>query len=191
MNFLDFIRQPWSWYVAGPLIGLTVPTLLLIGNKSFGISSSLRHICAACLPFNIPFFTYNWKKEAWNLFFVAGVLLGGFLATYFLTNPNAVEIAPATETALRGYGIRDFSGLMPADLFATANLFTMKGLFFFVIGGLLVGFGTRWAGGCTSGHAIMGLSNLQWPSLVATISFMVGGFAMTHLLLPFIFKLVN
>ena len=191
MNFLDLIRQPWPWYVAGPLIGLTVPTLLLIGNKSFGISSSLRHICAACLPANISFFNYDWKKEAWNLFFAAGVLLGGFLATYLLSNPNAFEIAPATETALRGYGIRDFSGLMPTDLFATANLFTLKGLFFFVIGGLLVGFGTRWAGGCTSGHAIMGLSNLQWPSLVATISFMVGGFAMTHLLLPLIFKLVN
>ena len=191
MNFLDFIRQPWPWYVAGPLIGLTVPTLLLIGNKSFGISSSLRHICAACLPANISFFNYDWKKEAWNLFFVVGVLLGGFLATYFLSNPNAFEIAPATEMALRGYGIQDFSGLMPTDLFATANLFTLKGLFFFVIGGLLVGFGTRWAGGCTSGHAIMGLSNGQWPSLVATISFMVGGFAMTHLLLPLIFKLVN
>ena len=191
MTFLEFIRQPWPWYVAGPLIGLTVPTLLLIGNKSFGISSSLRHICAACLPANISFFKYDWKKEAWNLFFVAGILIGGFLATYFLSNPNDIVIASATETALRAFGIQDFTGLMPADLFATANIFTLKGLFFFVIGGFLVGFGTRWAGGCTSGHAIMGLSNLQWPSLVATISFMVGGFAMTHLVLPFIFNLVN
>lgn len=190
MNFFDFIRQPWPWYVAGPLIGLTVPTLLLIGNKSFGISSSLRHICAACLPANISFFNYNWKKEAWNLFFVAGVLMGGFVAVHFLENPNSFQLAPATETALRAFGISDFSGLMPADLFATANLFTLKGLFFFVVGGLLVGFGTRYAGGCTSGHAIMGLSNLQWPSLVATLSFMAGGFAMTHLLLPLIFKLV-
>lgn len=191
MNFIDLIRQPWPWYVAGPLIGLTVPTLLLIGNKSFGISSSLRHICAACLPANIPFFTYDWKKESWNLFFVAGILIGGFIASSFLSNPNEFAIAPATETALREFGIRDFSGLMPADLFDPSNLFTLKGLFFFVIGGLLVGFGTRWAGGCTSGHAIMGLSNLQWPSLVATISFMVGGFTMTHLLLPLIFKLVD
>lgn len=191
MSFIEFIRHPWPWYVAGPLIGLTVPTLLLIGNKSFGISSSLRHICAACMPANIPFFSYNWKKEIWNLFFVAGVLLGGFLATHFLANPADFQVAPATEQALRGLGIRDFSGLMPADLFATANLFTLKGLIFFVFGGLLVGFGTRYAGGCTSGHAIMGLSNLQWPSLVATISFMIGGFAMTHLLLPILFKLVN
>jgi uncharacterized membrane protein YedE/YeeE len=191
MSYLEIIRQPWPWYVAGPLIGLTVPTLLLIGNKSFGISSSLRHICAACLPANISFFNYNWKKEAWNLFFVAGVLLGGFVATYFLSNPNAFTVAPATEATLRSYGIHDFSGLMPADLFATGNLFTLKGLVFFVIGGLLVGFGTRYAGGCTSGHAIMGLSNLQWPSLVATCCFMVGGFTMTHLILPYIFKLVN
>jgi len=191
MSYLDVIRQPWPWYVAGPLIGLTVPTLLLIGNKSFGISSSLRHICAACLPADISFFTYNWKKEVWNLVFVVGVLLGGFVATYFLSNPNRFEIAPATEAALRSYGIHDFSGLMPSDLFAMANLFTLKGLFFFVIGGLLVGFGTRYAGGCTSGHAIMGLSNLQWPSLVATCCFMIGGFTMTHLILPYIFKLVN
>ncbi|MCY7359227.1 MAG: YeeE/YedE family protein [Rudanella sp.] len=190
MSFLEFIRQPWPWYVAGPLIGLTVPTLLLIGNRSFGISSSLRHICAACLPANISFFKYDWKREAWNLFFVVGILLGCFVATYFLSNPNDIVIAPATETALRAFGIQDFKGLMPADLFATATIFTLKGLFFFVIGGLLVGFGTRWAGGCTSGHAIMGLSNLQWPSLVATCCFMIGGFAMTHLLLPFIFKLV-
>lgn len=191
MTFIEFIRQPWPWYVAGPLIGLTVPALLLIGNKSLGISSSLRHICAACLPVNIPFFRYNWKQEAWNLFFVAGIVTGGFLATQFLANPKAITVASATETALRGYGIRDFSGLLPADLFATANVFTLKGLFFFVIGGLLVGFGTRWAGGCTSGHAIMGLSTLQWPSLVATISFMIGGFAMTQLMLPFIFNLVK
>ncbi|MBR8838097.1 MAG: YeeE/YedE family protein [Stigonema ocellatum SAG 48.90 = DSM 106950] len=191
MEFLHTIRQPWPWYVAGPLIGLTVPTLLLIGNKSFGISSSLRHICAACLPANISFFHYDWKKEAWNLFFVAGVLLGGFVATRFLANPDSISIAPRTVVALQALGIQDFSGLMPADLFALSNLFTLKGLFFSVIGGLMVGFGTRWAGGCTSGHAIMGLSNLQWPSLVATICFMVGGFVMTHLLLPFIFAWIN
>ncbi len=191
MSFLELIRQPWPWYVAGPLIGLTVPTLLLLGNKSFGISSSLRHICAACLPANIPFFSYNWRQESWNLFFVGGVLLGGFVATHFLANPDAFQLAPATETALRELGIRDFTGLMPADLFSAANIFTLKGLFFFVLGGLLVGFGTRWAGGCTSGHAIMGLSNLQWPSLVATCCFMVGGFATTHLLLPLLLKLVH
>lgn len=190
MPFFDIICKPWPWYVAGPLIGLTVPTLLLIGNKSFGISSSLRHICAACLPANIPFFRYNWKKEIWNLFFVAGILAGGLLATHFLENPDTFQIAPATVADLKSLGVRDFSGLMPADLFGIANLFTLKGFFFFVFGGFLVGFGTRWADGCTSGHAIMGLSTLQWPSLVATCCFMIGGFAMTHLILPFLLKIV-
>lgn len=185
-QLIEWISQPWPWYVAGPLIGLTVPVLLIIGNKSFGISSSLRHICAACMPANIPFFQYNWRKESWNLVFVLGVLIGGFIATAFLANPNTIMIAEATQQDLRALGVRDFGSLLPADIFTWSNLFTVKGLVFFVIGGFLVGFGTRYAGGCTSGHAIMGLSTLQWPSLIATIFFMLGGFAMTHLLLPFL-----
>lgn len=188
---LEVITSPWPWYVAGPLIGLTVPVLLLLGNKSFGVSSSLRHICAACLPANISFFNYDWKKESWNLFFVAGILIGGFVATTFISNPNEIVIAQDTITDLQAMGITSFSGLLPADLFATANILTLKGLIFFVFGGFLVGFGTRYAGGCTSGHAIMGLSNLQWPSLVATCCFMVGGFLMTNVGLPFIFNLLN
>ncbi len=188
-QFIELIRQPWPWYVAGPLIGLTVPTLLLIGNKSFGISSSLRHICAACFPANISFFKYYWKKEIWNLVFVLGVFFGGMIATNFMENPNAFQLSASTMADLRALGIQDFSGLMPADLFSMEALFSLKGFIFFVLGGFMVGFGTRYAGGCTSGHAIMGLSNLQVPSLIATCCFMVGGFVMTHLLLPFIFKL--
>lgn len=188
-QLFDIIRKPWPWYVAGPLIGLTVPTLLLIGNKSFGISSSLRHVCAACVPANIPFFKYDWKKEIWNLVFVLGVFLGGIIASNFLENPNTFQLSEKTIADLRALGITDFAGLMPTDLFSTEVLFSLKGLIFFVIGGFMVGFGTRWAGGCTSGHAIMGLSNLQVPSLIATCCFMVGGFAMTHLFMPYIFKL--
>lgn len=186
---MNFITQPWPWYVAGPMIGLTVPTLLLIGNKSFGISSSLRHICAACIPANISFFKYNWKKEIWNLVFVLGVFFGGIIATNLLANPNEFVLSEATISDLRVLGIQDFSGLMPADLFSVDVLFSLKGLIFFVLGGFMVGFGTRWAGGCTSGHAIMGLSTLQIPSLIATCCFMVGGFIMTHLIMPYIFKL--
>ena len=186
---LEFIRQPWPWYVAGILIGLTVPALLLVGNKSFGISSSLRHICAACVPANIPFFKYDWKKESWNLFFVGGILIGGFIAGAFLTNPNVIEISPATVADLKALGVTQYSDLMPADIFSFSNLFTLKGFIFIVLGGFLVGFGTRYAGGCTSGHAIMGLSNLQWPSLVATVCFMIGGIVSTWFLLPFIMSL--
>jgi len=188
-QIIEFILKPWPWYVAGPLIGLTVPTLLLIGNKYFGISSSLRHVCAACIPANIPFFKYDWKKEIWNLVFVLGVFFGGIIATNFLENPNDFVLSEATIADLKGLGITDFAGLMPADLFSIETLFSFKGFLFFVLGGFLVGFGTRYAGGCTSGHAIMGLSNLQLPSLIATCCFMVGGFAMTHLIMTVIFRL--
>lgn len=186
---LELIKSPWHWSVAGVLIGLTVPTLLLIGNKKFGISSSLRHLCAMCIPANLPFFKYDWKKEMWNLFFVAGVAIGGLLAANFLQNPEPMVVAEKTQQTLAGYGVTDFTHLMPSDIFSWDMLFTLKGLVFFVFGGFLVGFGTRYAGGCTSGHAIMGLSNLQWPSLVATICFMVGGFFSANVLLPLLFKL--
>lgn len=191
MDFIELLRKPWPWYVAGPLIGLTVPVLLLLGNKSFGISSSLRHICAAVIPANIPFFQYDWKKGVWNLFFVGGITLGGFVATFWLSNPDQIVISASTQQALAQLGVTDFRGLMPLGLFSVQNILSLKGLIFMVLGGFLVGFGTRYAGGCTSGHAIMGLSNLQWPSLVATISFMIGGFACTHLLFPVLFQLVK
>ena len=186
---LEAIKQPWPFYVAGALIGLTVPYLLLVGNKSFGISSSLRHLCAACMPANIKFFQYDWKKEVWNLFFVGGIALGALLAAQFLSDSNPVVLAEPTAAYLAEKGITDTTSLMPSEIFSWDQLFTLRGLIFFVIGGFMVGFGTRYAGGCTSGHAIMGLSSLQWPSLVATCCFMVGGIAMTWLILPFLLTL--
>ncbi|PRD47170.1 YeeE/YedE family protein [Sphingobacterium haloxyli] len=186
---LELLKQPWPWYIAGPLIGLTVPALLLLGNKSFGISSSLRHICAACVPAKIPFFQYNWKKEMWNLFFVAGILLGGIVGAGILGNPNAIVVTPALMEELVDYGITNYNNLVPEDIMNWQSLFTVKGFLLMAVGGFLVGFGTRYAGGCTSGHAIMGLSNLQWPSLVATICFMIGGFIMANLILPYILLL--
>lgn len=186
---LEFISQPWPWYVAGPIIGITVPLLLILGNKRFGISSSLRHICAACIPSDLPFFRYDWKNEIWNLFFVAGIVIGAFLAHTFLFNPEMIKIGPDTIRDLSALGITEYSDLMPSDIFSWESLLTVRGLIFIVFGGFLVGFGTRYAGGCTSGHAIMGLSSLQWPSLAATISFMAGGILMTHLLLPILLSL--
>lgn len=186
---MNWILAPWPWYIAGPLIGLTVPALLILGNKSFGISSSLRHICASCLPANIPFFKYDWRKEIWNLFFVLGIFIGGIIAANLLSNPNPVEVNPALASELAGYGITNYSNLVPLDIMNWDSLFTLKGFLMMVVGGFLVGFGTRYAGGCTSGHAIMGLSNLQWPSLVATVCFMIGGFIMANFILPIILSL--
>ncbi|NVJ85859.1 MAG: YeeE/YedE family protein [Algoriphagus sp.] len=190
-QFMEWITQPWPWYVAGPLIGLMVPALLILGNKTFGISSSLRHVCAMCVPSGIPFFTYNWKKEIWNLLFVLGILIGGFVATNYLANPDSIIVSEATQADLKALGVTDFGNLLPADIFSWENLFTAKGLLFFVIGGFLVGFGTRYAGGCTSGHAIMGISSLQWQSVLATTFFMIGGFLMTHVFLEPLMKLVG
>ncbi|GIV37503.1 MAG: hypothetical protein KatS3mg032_1882 [Cyclobacteriaceae bacterium] len=187
---IETIRQPWPWYVAGVLIGLTVPALLLLGNKHFGISSSLRHICAACFPARIPFFQYDWRREAWNLFFAGGIFIGGFMATQFLSNPEPIQVAEQTVNDLRALNIETDHQLMPASIFSTEHLFSLKGLVFLVVGGFLVGFGTRYAGGCTSGHSIMGLSALQWPSLVATCCFMAGGFIMVHLIFPWLMKLI-
>ncbi|RYF79731.1 MAG: YeeE/YedE family protein, partial [Chitinophagaceae bacterium] len=168
---IEFFQKPWPWYVAGPLIGLTVPLLLILGNKTFGISSSLRHICAACIPAKIPFFSYNWKKEIWNLFFVAGIIAGAFLAwSVFHHQPGEINASLVKE--LSEYGISKQESFLPEEVFSWHQLFTLRGFFMIVGGGFLIGFGTRYAGGCTSGHSIMGLSNLQWPSLVATISFM-------------------
>ncbi|HRP89372.1 MAG TPA: YeeE/YedE thiosulfate transporter family protein [Edaphocola sp.] len=186
---IEIIKQPWPWYVAGPLIGLTVPALLILGNKSFGISSSLRHICASCMPAKIPFFNYNWKKEIWNLIFVLGVFVGGFVAITFVSNPNPITIHPDLTEELASFGIIATNQLVPEAIFNWESLFTLRGFIMIVLGGFLVGFGTRYAGGCTSGHAIMGLSNLQLPSLIATISFMVGGLIMANTLLPLILSL--
>lgn len=183
---LEFIKQPWAWYVGGSLIGLTVPTLLILGNKTFGISSSLRHICAACFPSNISYFKYNWKKEAWNLFFVTGVLIGAMIAITFLKDPNSIVIAEKTKAALQQHNVKDFAHIAPTDIFSWESILTLRGFIFIVLGGFLVGFGTRYAGGCTSGHSIMGLSNLQLPSLIATICFMAGGIFFTWFVLPLI-----
>ena len=181
----DFIKEPWPWYVAGPMIGLLVPLMLYFG-KSFGVSSTLRHICAACVPLDIDYFKYNWKDEQWNLYFIVGVLIGGFLAGQFIMGVGNVSISMTTVEDLSALGITNFNSYVPSEVFSWETLLSLRGLVFMVFGGFLVGFGTRYANGCTSGHSISGLSNLQLGSLVATISFFIGGLLMTHVFLPYI-----
>ncbi len=186
---MDFLYKPWPWYVAGPLIGLTVPLLLLLGNKKLGISSTLRQICAACIPAHLPLLTYDWRRDSWNLIFALGLVIGGVLGGIVFANPNAIAISTSTVDYLKSQGLSDPHGLMPAELFNWSSLATMKGFIIMIAGGFLVGFGTRYARGCTSGHGILGLSALQWPSLVATASFFLGGILFSHFVLPYIFAL--
>ena len=185
---IDFISQPWPWYVAGPLIGLMVPLLLIIGGKVFGISANLRHVCAAAIPGKVEFFQYDWRKSGgWNLVFVLGVLIGGAIATFVFASPDAsIAISEATRADLQGLGLSDLSGFVPGEIFSWSGLMTLPGFIMIVGGGFLVGFGARYAGGCTSGHAISGLADLQLPSLVAVFGFFAGGLLVTYVLLPLI-----
>ena len=184
---VDFLSQPWPWYVAGPILGLMVPGLLLIGGKQFGVSSNLRHICAAVLPGRVEFFQYDWRRSGtWNLVFAAGIVIGGIVSATILNDGSLVGISAATVADLTALGISDFTGLAPNDLFTWSGLASFGGFISIVIGGFLVGFGTRYAGGCTSGHAISGLSDLQLPSLIAVIGFFAGGLIVTHFVLPLI-----
>ena len=186
---MKILFSPWPWYVAGPIIGLTVPLLLILGNKRLGISSTLRHLCAACVPANIPLFKYDWKRDQWNLFFAGGVLIGGLLGGVVFANPDPVQLSQATIAYLHSFGLNDLSGMMPSELFHWSALVTAKGFILMISGGFMVGFGTRYARGCTSGHGILGLSALQWPSLVATISFFTGGILFSYFILPAILSL--
>jgi uncharacterized membrane protein YedE/YeeE len=181
----DPLSATLPWYVAGPLIGLMVPALLLLTGKAFGVSSSLRHTCAATLPTTAEYFRYDWKQKGlWNLLFVAGILLGGVLAATFLGGAGPTGISEATKVDLQALGLTDFSGLVPPELFSGSALTTVPGLIVLLGGGFLVGFGARYAGGCTSGHAITGLATLQVPSLIAVIGFFIGGLFTTYVLLP-------
>ncbi len=178
----DALSQPWPWYFAGPLIGLVIPALLLVGGKMFGVSENLRHICAAVLP-QADFFKYDWRKQgAWNLTLIAGAVIGGFIASTWLENPAAIAIADATRADLARLGVTDVLGLAPASIFSWAGLLSLKGALLIVAGGFCVGFGSKYAGGCTSGHALMGLADFQLPSLIAVVGFFAGGLVVTHVL---------
>jgi uncharacterized membrane protein YedE/YeeE len=189
LYLMEILYKPWPWYVAGPLIGIAVPILLLLGNKKLGISSTLTQICAACIPSNITSLKYDWRKDSWNLLFVAGVFLGGFLGGYVFANPNPVELSASTIEFFKSHGLAHPQGLMPQELFNWASLFSIKGFLLMIAGGFMVGFGTRYARGCTSGHGILGLSALQWPSLAATASFFLGGILFCRFVLPYILDL--
>ncbi|MCG2459720.1 YeeE/YedE family protein [Flavobacteriaceae bacterium F89] len=185
---MEVILQPWPWYISGPLIALTMLLLIYFG-KTFGMSSNLESLCAmgGAGKFS-EYFKFDWKKQRWNLVVVLGAVIGGYLATHFLSDNSAIALNPQTVDDLGELGfMRAGESLLPPEIYSWENAASLKGFGILIVAGFLVGFGTRYAGGCTSGHAITGLSNLQLPSLVAVIGFFIGGMAMTYFLLPLIF----
>lgn len=181
----ELLLNPIPWYIAGPLIGLTVPLLLIIGNKTFGISSSFQHMCAAVLPKKFPYFNYDWWKDGkWHLQLSLGIVLGGVLAALFIPADYSINLSTNTISSLKEMGLTDFSGFVPVEIFNFESLGSFYGILILVVGGFLIGFGTRYAGGCTSGHAISGLASLQKASLIAVIGFFIGGIISTYLILP-------
>lgn len=187
---LEFIQQPWPWYVAGPVIAFTMFMLLYFGNN-FGLSANLRTACSMLgAGKKVKLFDFNWKEQSWNLVFALGTVIGGFIAHQFLSPDTAVAISESTVNNLKSLGITDpGADIAPMELFSFDALLSIRGLIMLIGGGFLIGFGTRYAGGCTSGHAISGLSDLQPASLVAVIGFFIGGLIMTHFLLPHILTL--
>ena len=181
---IEILSRPWPWWVAGPLIGLVALAWLVVGNRPFGFSSNLRHMCAAIAPGSIEYFRYDWRRAGgWNLAFALGAVVGGYIGARLLGSPT-VAIAPDVRAALAALRIHDFAGLAPRELFSWSSLLTVRGIVCIVGGGFCVGFGTAYAGGCTSGHGITGLASLEWRSLVAVIGFFAGGVLATYVLLP-------
>ena len=184
---IDYIKQPWPWYFSGSMIVLIMLLLLFFG-KSFGFSSNLRTICSmAGAGKKVKFFDFKWRDQVWNLLFLLGSILGGFIATNYLNDDKSLQLSAATIADLNQMNIKFDDKLNPDSLFSLEAMKEVKTFALLLMGGLLVGFGSRYAGGCTSGHAISGLSNLQLPSLIAVIGFFIGGLIMTFLIMPFIF----
>jgi uncharacterized membrane protein YedE/YeeE len=183
----DFITQTWPWWLSGTLIA-GIMFLLLYFGQSFGFSSNLRTICSAAgCGKKVKFFDFNWKSQLWNIVFLFGAIIGGFIAHQFLSTDAPIPISEKTIQDLKLLGFAEPISLQPKELFSFEAAFSLKGFLLLAIGGLLVGFGSRYAGGCTSGHAISGLSNLQLPSLIAVIGFFIGGLIMTFLIFPLLF----
>jgi len=178
-------QRPWPWWVAGPIIGLTVPLLLLVGNRLLGVSGTLRVICGAFDTGRVRFFRFDWKGQGlWNLVFSAG--MGGLLAGTLLASSDPVGISEAARAGLAADGVADFAHFVPRDVFAFGSLASARGLLVMGVGGLLMGFGAAYGGGCTSGHGIAGLADLQPASFIAVFSMFAGGILASFFLLPLI-----
>ncbi|WP_440068938.1 YeeE/YedE family protein [Tenacibaculum discolor] len=185
---MDFILQPWPWYVSGPLIAIVLFLFFYFG-KNFGVSTNLETMCTMVGAGKVSdYFKKDWKERDWSIFFLVGLLIGGYIAINYLSTTSGVDLNPTTINELADFGFADAGKTyVPNEIFSIDNMLTLKGFAILLIAGILIGFGTRYADGCTSGHAITGLSSFQLPSLIAVIGFFIGGLIMIWVLFPLIF----
>lgn len=186
-TLLDLLYSPWPWYVTGPIIGALVPLLILIGSRSFGISQNLEHLCAITQPSRcrVSFFKYDWRPSVWSLVFATGVGLGGFLGGFVFSNPEPIQLSSQASNMFASWGLSTPVSLNPIELFS----FSGDNILLLIATGILIGFGTRYAYGCTSGHAITGLATFQLQSLYAVIGIFAGGLFASHFIVPEIIHL--
>ena len=185
---MEVILEPWPWYVAGPLISLCMYLMFYFGKK-FGVSSNLETVCAmgGAGKF-VDHFKFDWKKDRWNLVFVVGLIAGGYIANQWLTPEDTILLNPATVTDLAEIGIQNAgTTYLPEEIYGMEALLSLKGFVVLLVAGILVGFGARYAGGCTSGHGIVGMSSLSVESFIAVGGFFIGGLIMTWFILPYLF----
>ena len=185
----SLLQGQWPWYITGILFGLIVPLLLLVGNKPFGISKSLKDIASLLPQKKFNQLKYDVKPNVWRLYLIIGIIIGGYLAVLFLNRNATIDLSKSTKSDLENIGIANFDGLVPSQIFNWEFLLSVQGLIIMVLGGFLIGFGVRYANGCTSGHAIMGLSIFSPSSLIAVLGFFAGGLLMTHILFPLLFTI--
>ena len=157
------------WYISGPLIGLTVPLLLIVNEKQFGTSSSFRFIGSKLFK-KTKYFIYKNEIDAWQFHFAIGLVISSIIIPTLIDIENISKIEENSTYGLINKKIYDFSNI-----------------FIFFIGGMFIGYGSRYANGCTAGHCIMGISQFSLSSLISTVSFFIGGLFVSHIIIPIIF----
>ena len=185
---MDFILEPWAWYIGGPLIAISLFSYFYF-SKNFGVSTNFETLCTMAGAGKVSeYFKKDWKERDFSLLFVIGLIIGGFISAHYLIPNQEINLNPKTVQELTDLGFSNVGNqYFPNEIFGEDVVFSLKGFLILLISGVFIGFGTRYAGGCTSGHAITGLSSLQLPSLLATIGFFIGGIIATWFIIPLIF----
>nr|WP_298990109.1 YeeE/YedE thiosulfate transporter family protein [uncultured Polaribacter sp.] len=185
---MDFILEPWAWYVGGPLIALTLFLYFYFG-QNFGASTNFETLCTMVGAGKVSdYFKKDWKERDFAMLFVIGLIIGGFISSNFLIPNQTIDLNPKTIQELTDLGFTNVSNqYFPDEIFSNEAIFSLKGFLILILSGVCIGFGTRYAGGCTSGHAITGLSSFQLPSLLAVIGFFIGGIIAVWFIIPILF----